>query len=148
MKTINYSLELSEYQIQLLRVYADREGISVPRWISQLFFQIPLRGAMHLCYNTCTLSEVGRVALREGDTTTGYTNMAGQHSLSNHQITIKFPHPIWRQIELEAADHHMTEGEYIRWKTTQAVESRELTPEDAMIIASRIAEAHEKGKMV
>ena len=45
--------------------------------------------------------------------------MAGQHNLHNHQIAIKFPHPVWRQIEI-----------------------------DAQIIADRIREAEEKGKMV
>ncbi len=28
--------------------------------------------------------------------------MAGQHNLHNHQIALKFPHQVWRQIEIDA----------------------------------------------
>ena len=29
--------------------------------------------------------------------------MAGQHKLHNHQIAVKFPHQVWRQIEIDSA---------------------------------------------
>ena len=74
--------------------------------------------------------------------------MAGQHNLHNHQIAIKFPHPVWRQIEIASEQRGMTPGEYIRWNTTKNVEAIPLSAADAQIIADRIREAEEKGKMV
>lgn len=74
--------------------------------------------------------------------------MANQHKLSNHQIAVKFPHQVWRQIELSAHDHKMSPGEYIRWVVGREVEAVELSPEDALLIATRIKTAKEKGKMV
>ena len=74
--------------------------------------------------------------------------MAGQHNLHNHQIAVKFPHQIWRQIEIDSAKREMTPGEYIRWVTSRAVESIPLSADDAQIIADRIKEAEQKGKMV
>ena len=74
--------------------------------------------------------------------------MAGQHNLHNHQIAVKFPHQVWRQIEIDAEKKDMTPGEYIRWVTSKEVESIPLSSDDALIIASRIKEAEQKGKMV
>ena len=42
----------------------------------------------------------------------------------------------------------MTPGEYIRWVTSREVESIPLSADDAQIIANRIKEAEQKGKMV
>lgn len=74
--------------------------------------------------------------------------MAGQHNLQNHQIAVKFHHSVFRQIEKAAEEKKMTPGEYIRWVTTEKVQSMELTAEDAALIAERIKEATQKGKMV
>lgn len=74
--------------------------------------------------------------------------MAGVHDTDKHQISVKFHHRIWRQIEKGAEDRHMTPGEYIRWVVSQNVESVTLSAADAQIIANRIAEAEAKGKMV
>ena len=74
--------------------------------------------------------------------------MANQHDLNKHQIAVKFPHSVWRRIENAATDHKMKPGEYIRWVVSREVESVELTPEDAQLIADRIKDAHAKGRMV
>lgn len=74
--------------------------------------------------------------------------MPGQHDLKNHQIAVKFPHQVWRQIEKAAeADHGKTPGKYIRDVVTLAVGDVELNAEDAMVIAQRIATAEREGKM-
>ncbi len=75
-------------------------------------------------------------------------NVANQHDLSKHQIAVKFPHQVWRQIELAASERKMTPGEYIRWVVGREVESIELTPEDAQLIANRIKAAKEAGRML
>lgn len=74
--------------------------------------------------------------------------MPSQHDTSKHQIAVKFPHQVWRQIEKAAEGHTMKPGEYIRWVISREVEAIELTPEDAQLIADRIREAKEKGTMV
>ncbi len=74
--------------------------------------------------------------------------MSSQHDLSKHQIAVKFPHQVWRQIEIAATSHKMTPGEYIRWVVGREVDAVELSPEDAQIIADRIREAKARGKMV
>lgn len=74
--------------------------------------------------------------------------MPSQHDPSKHQIAVKFPHQVWRQIEIAAEQHNMTPGEYIRWVVGREVEAVELTPEDAQLIADRIRTAKEKGSMV
>ena len=74
--------------------------------------------------------------------------MAGVHDTDKHQISVKFHHRVWRQIEKGADERHMKPGEYIRWVVTQNVESTPLSAADAQIIANRIAEAEAKGKMV
>lgn len=74
--------------------------------------------------------------------------MAGVHDTDKHQISIKFHHRIWRQIQKAAEAHQMTPGEYIRWVIVRETEKVKLTAEDARIIAERIAEAEAKGKMV
>jgi len=40
--------------------------------------------------------------------------MGGVHDKGKHQIAIKFPHRLFRQIEKAAAAHDWTAGEYIR----------------------------------
>lgn len=74
--------------------------------------------------------------------------MAGQHDPSKHQIAVKFPHQVWRQIELAANERKMTPGEYIRWVVGREVEAIELSPEDAQLIANRIKAAKEAGRMM
>ena len=74
--------------------------------------------------------------------------MAGQHDTEKHQIAVKFHHRIWRKIEKDAEVHQMTPGEYIRWVVTERADGIKLTAADAKIIAERIAEAEQKGKMV
>lgn len=76
--------------------------------------------------------------------------MAGQHDTDKHQISVKFHHRVWRQIEKAAEETglSMTPGEYIRFVVGREVDSIPLTAEDARIIADRIARAEEKGKMV
>ena len=74
--------------------------------------------------------------------------MAGKHDIHKHQIAVKFPHRVWRQIEKAAEPKAMTPGEYIRFVVGNEVDSIPLTSEDARIIADRIAEAEQKGKMV
>lgn len=74
--------------------------------------------------------------------------MPSQHDPSKHQIAVKFPHRVWRQIEKSADVHAMTPSQYIRWVVTSDVESIELTPEDAQLIADRIKAAKAKGGMV
>ncbi len=74
--------------------------------------------------------------------------MSNQHDLQKHQIAVKFHHRVWRQIEIAATARQMKPGEYIRFVVSEAVDSVELTPDDAQLIADRIREAHEKGKMV
>ena len=74
--------------------------------------------------------------------------MSNQHDLHKHQIAVKIPHRIWRQIEVAATARQMTPSEYIRFIVSEAVDSVELTPEDAQLIANRIKEAKQKGRMV
>lgn len=75
--------------------------------------------------------------------------MAGQHDLHNHQIAVKFPHHIWRRIELAAeADKAKTPGVFIRDTIIDKVLDIPLSAEDAQIIADRIRRAEELGKMV
>lgn len=74
--------------------------------------------------------------------------MANQHDLSKHQIAVKFPHSVWRQIEIAAAERKMTPGEYIRWVVGREVDAVELTPEDAQLIADRIKAAKSAGRMI
>lgn len=74
--------------------------------------------------------------------------MPGQHDLTRHQIAVKFPHQVWRQIEKAAeASNSKTPGSYIRDVVTLAVGNIELTAEDAELIARRIREAEETGRM-
>lgn len=74
--------------------------------------------------------------------------MSNQHDLSKHQIAVKFPHRVWRQIEISANERKMTPGEYIRWVVGREVDAVELTPEDAQLIADRIAKAKKRGRMI
>jgi hypothetical protein len=74
--------------------------------------------------------------------------MSNQHDPRKHQIAVKFPHRVWRQIELAANERKMTPGEYIRWVVGREVDAVELTPEDAQIIADRIAKAQKLRRMV
>lgn len=74
--------------------------------------------------------------------------MPSQHDLHKHQIAIKFPHRVWRQVEIAAEGWQMSPSEYIRYNVTRDVDSIPLTAKDARIIAERIAKAEEKGKMV
>lgn len=74
--------------------------------------------------------------------------MPSQHDLQKHQIAVKFPHHTWRQVEIAASQRQMSPSEYIRHVVTEKVNAVELTAEDAQIIADRIREAREKGKMI
>lgn len=74
--------------------------------------------------------------------------MPSMHDPSKHQIAVKFPHRVWRQIEIAAKTHSMTPGEYIRWVVGREVDAIELTAEDAQLIADRIRAAKAKGGMV
>ncbi len=74
--------------------------------------------------------------------------MPGQHDTQMHQIAVKFHHKTWRQIEKEAEEHKMTPGQYIRFVVSEEVATVPLSAEDAQLIADRIKEAEEKGKMV
>lgn len=74
--------------------------------------------------------------------------MANQHDIHKHQIAVKFHHSTWRQIELAAEKRQMTPGEYIRFVVTEKVNKVPLTPADAQLIADRIKNAQEKGRMV
>jgi hypothetical protein len=73
--------------------------------------------------------------------------MPNQHDPHNHQIAIKFPHPVWRQIEICAEAQHKTPGVYIRDELTLHVANTPLTAEDAQIIADRIKTAQKTGKL-
>ncbi len=74
--------------------------------------------------------------------------MPGQHDTHKHQIAVKFPHRVWRQIEKSAAKKDMTPGEYIRYVVTNEVDAVRLTADDSRLIAERISEAEKKGRMV
>ena len=74
--------------------------------------------------------------------------MAGQHDKKKHQIAVKFPHRVWRQIEIASGYHKMKPSQFIRWNVTEAVDSIELTSKDAEIIASRIRKAEKEGRMI
>ena len=74
--------------------------------------------------------------------------MGGQHDKHKHQIAVKFHHRVWRQIEKDAELHKMKPGEYIRHVVIEKVENIELTSADALLIAERIKEAEQKGRMV
>ena len=74
--------------------------------------------------------------------------MAGQHDKRKHQITVKFPHQTWRQIEKRAEESNETPGQYIRDVVTLEVADVELTAEDARIIQERLAAAEKRGGMV
>ena len=74
--------------------------------------------------------------------------MSNQHDLSKHQIAVKFPHHVWRQIEIAASERRMKPGEYIRWVVGRNVEAVELTPQDAQLIADRIAQAKKLRRMI
>ena len=74
--------------------------------------------------------------------------MPAQHDLHNHQIAVKFPHPVWRQIEKRAEESAMTPGQYIRDVVTLKVADVPLTAADAKIIQQRLAAAELKGGMV
>ena len=74
--------------------------------------------------------------------------MSNQHDPKKHQIAVKLHHRVWRQIELAASEHKMTPGEYIRWVVGREVDDVNLTPEDAQIIADRIAKAQKLRRMV
>lgn len=99
---------------------------------------------MHLCGTLCALAR--KRAKRQ--TKKGNDKMPSQHDPSKHQIAVKFPHRVWRQIEKSADVHAMTPSQYIRWVVTSDVEAVELTPEDAQLIADRIKAAKAKGGMV
>ena len=97
----------------------------------------------------CTyLVHYPRNAPKGHNKTTRKNDMSNQHDLHKHQIAVKFPHRIWRQIELAARARQMKPGEYIRFVVSEAVDSIELTAEDAQIIANRIRDAQAKGHMV
>lgn len=74
--------------------------------------------------------------------------MSGQHDLHKHQIAVKFPHRIWRQIEIAAQARQMKPGEFIRFVVSEKVDSIKLSAEDAQLIADRIREAEIGGRMV
>lgn len=74
--------------------------------------------------------------------------MPSQHDLHNHQIAVKFPHPVWRQIEKCAEESEMTPGQYIRDVVTLRVADVPLTADDARIIQERLAAAEREGRMV
>lgn len=74
--------------------------------------------------------------------------MSGQHDLQNHQISVKFHHKLWLQIENEAARRCMKPGEYIRWVINEEIGGIPLSANDAQIVAVRIRLAEEIGKMV
>ena len=73
--------------------------------------------------------------------------MPSQHDLHKHQIAVKFPHPVWRQIEKCAKRQNKTPSEFIRDELTLAVANTPLTAEDAQLIADRIKLAKETGRM-
>lgn len=75
-------------------------------------------------------------------------DMSGQHDLHNHQIAIKWSHYSWRKIEKKSAEHKMKVSEFIRWCVEEKISSVQLTAEDAQLIADRIKNAQQKGKMV
>ena len=74
--------------------------------------------------------------------------MPSQHDTTKHQIAVKFPHRVWRQIEKAAEQHAMSPSEYIRWVVGREVDEVDLTAEDAQLIADRIKAAKVKGAMV
>lgn len=74
--------------------------------------------------------------------------MSSQHDLHKHQIAVKFPHRIWRQIEIAASARQMVPGEFIRFVVSEKVDNVELTAADAQLIADRIRDAQQKGRMV
>ena len=74
--------------------------------------------------------------------------MPGQHDTNKHQIAVKFHHQVWRQIEKFAEKEEKKPADIIRDAVVLYVGSVELTAEDAELIASRIREAEQKGKMV
>lgn len=74
--------------------------------------------------------------------------MPSQHDLHKHQIAVKFPHRVWRQIEIAAKGKSETASEFIRDVVTSAVDSVPLSSKDAFVIAKRIKDAEEKGRMV
>ena len=73
--------------------------------------------------------------------------MPSQHDLHKHQIAVKFPHKVWRQIEKRAESANLTPGQFIRDVITLRVASEPLTAADAALIAERIAQAEETGRM-
>lgn len=78
----------------------------------------------------------------------GAAHGGGRHDIHKHQIAVKFPHSVWRQIEKAAGPREMTPGEFIRFVVGREVGSVPITPEDSRIIAGRIADAGRRGRMV
>ena len=74
--------------------------------------------------------------------------MPSKHDIHMHQIAVKFHHKTWRQIEKEAEERKMTPGQYIRFVVSEEVAAVDLTAEDAQLIADRIKDAEQKGRMV
>lgn len=74
--------------------------------------------------------------------------MPAQHDPHNHQVSVKFPHTTWRQIEKCAEESAMTPGQYIRDVVTLRVANTPLTSADLRTIADRVAQAERKGGMV
>jgi len=64
--------------------------------------------------------------------------MAGIHSKENHQIAIKFPHELFRKIELKAAEMHMSPGQYIRFELNEKLLNMKLSARDLELVAKRI----------
>ena len=74
--------------------------------------------------------------------------MPGQHDKKKHQIAVKFPHPVWRQVEkAAAAENGKDPSQFIRDVVTLRVANVELDANDAQIIADRIAAAEREGRM-
>lgn len=73
--------------------------------------------------------------------------MPSQHDLHKHQIAVKFPHPVWRQIEKCAEQQNKSPGVFIRDELTLKVANTPLSAEDAQIIADRIKKAQQEGRM-
>jgi hypothetical protein len=64
--------------------------------------------------------------------------MAGIHGKENHQISIKIPHELFRKIEIQAAERHMSAGQYIRFVINEQLLKMKLSPRDLEIVAKRI----------
>jgi hypothetical protein len=64
--------------------------------------------------------------------------MSGKHDIENHQISVKFPHELFRKIEVRAQEMGITPGQYVRFHMNELLMKMKLSDEDKKIVAERL----------